>query len=55
MQTSERPLKLYIIQKVLTRAIQSCKFHQNLSDFVKSYGHLSEILSFLPQAPTKYG
>ena len=27
----------------------------NLSDFVKSYGHLSEILSFLPEALTKYG
>ena len=27
----------------------------NLSDFVKSYGHLSEILSFLTQALTKYG
>ena len=27
----------------------------NLSDFRKSYGHLSEILSFLLQALTKYG
>ena len=27
----------------------------NLSNFVKSYGHLSEILAFLPQALTKYG
>ena len=27
----------------------------NLSNFVKSYGHLSEILEFLPQALTKYG
>ena len=26
----------------------------NLSNFVKSYGHLSEILAFLPQALTKY-
>ena len=28
---------------------------QVLSNFVKSYGHLSEILAFLPQALTKYG
>ena len=27
----------------------------NLSNFVDSYGHLSEILVFLPQALTKYG
>ena len=27
----------------------------NLSNFVKSYGHLSEILAFLPKALTKYG
>ena len=27
----------------------------NLSNFVKSYGHLSEILAFLPQTLTKYG
>ena len=27
----------------------------DLSNFVKSYGHLSEILAFLPQALTKYG
>ena len=27
----------------------------NLSNFVKSYGHLSEILAFSPQALTKYG
>ena len=27
----------------------------NLSKFVKRYGHLSEILVFLPQALTKYG
>ena len=27
----------------------------NFSNFVKSYGHLSEILAFLPQALTKYG
>ena len=25
----------------------------NVSNFVKSYGHLSEILAFLPQALTK--
>ena len=27
----------------------------NLSNFVKSYGHLCEILAFLAQALTKYG
>ena len=27
----------------------------NLSNFVKRYGHLSEILTFLPEALTKYG
>ena len=27
----------------------------NLSNFVKSYGHLSEILALLPQELTKYG
>ena len=27
----------------------------NLSDFGKSYEHLSEILLFLPQALTRYG
>ena len=27
----------------------------NLSNFVESYGHLSEILAFLPQALSKYG
>ena len=27
----------------------------NLNNFVKRYGHLSEILSFLPQTLTKYG
>ena len=27
----------------------------NLSNFVKSYGHLSDILAFLVQALTKYG
>ena len=26
-----------------------------LSNFVKRYGHLSEILAFLPRALTKYG
>ena len=27
----------------------------NLSKFVKSYGHLTEILAFLPQPLTRYG
>ena len=42
MRTSEKPVKLYIIQKVLTIAIQK----SNLSNFVKSYGHLCEIFHF---------
>ena len=52
--TSWGPVKLYIIRKVLMRAFKKCKFYF-LSIFVKSYGHLSEILAFLPQALTKYG
>ena len=48
MQTSKKPVKLYIIRKVLTRAIQKMQVLSNLSNFVKSYGHLSEILAFLP-------
>ena len=36
MQTSKKSVKLYIIWKVLNY----------LSNFVKSYGHLSEILAF---------
>ena len=31
------------IRKILTRAIKNFKFYQNLNDFVKSYGQLSEI------------
>ena len=27
----------------------------NVSNYLKSYGHLSEILAFLPQALIKYG
>ena len=48
MRTFEKPVKLYIIRKVLTRSIQ------NLSDSVKSYGHLIEIFTFLLQTLTKY-
>ena len=53
MRMSEKPVKLYFIQKALTRA--KMQVLSNLSNFVKSYGHLSEILAFLPQALTKYG
>ena len=53
MRTSEKPVKLYTIRKALTRAIQNYKL-SNLSNFVKSYGNLSEILAFLPQALIKY-
>ena len=54
MRMSEKPVKLYIIRKVLTRANQKMQVLSNLSNFVKNYGHLSEILAFLPQALTKY-
>ena len=53
MRTSEKPVKLYIIRKNLTRAIQRMQVLSNSSNFVKRYGHLSEILAFLPQALTK--
>ena len=35
-----------IIQKVLMRAIQKCTFLLNVSHYVKSYGHLCQILAF---------
>ena len=44
--TSAKPNKLYIIRKVLMRAIQKCTFKKNLSHYVKSYGHLCQILAF---------
>ena len=54
MWTSEKPVKLYLIRKVLKKLSKNACFIK-LSNFVKSYGHLSEILAFLPQALTKYG
>ena len=53
MRTSEKPVKLYIIQKSWRKLSKNVL--SNLSNFVKRYGHLSEILAFLPQALTKYG
>ena len=44
MWTSTKPSKLYIIQKVLMRAIQNVLL-LNLSHYVKSYGHLCQILA----------
>ena len=41
MRTPEKSVKLYVIRKVLTRAIQKCEFYQvlpNLSNFVKVIG-----------------
>ena len=55
MQTSKKPVKLYIIRKGLDESYPKMQVLSNLSNFVKSYGHLSEILAFLPQALTKYG
>ena len=41
--------------KVLDESYPKVQVLSNLSKFVKRYGHLSEILAFLPQALTKYG
>ena len=41
--------------KGLDQSYPKLQVLSNLSNFVKSYGHLSEILAFLPQALTKYG
>ena len=41
--------------KGLDESYPEMQILSNLSDFVKRYGHLSEISSFLPQALTKYG
>ena len=41
--------------KGLDESYSKMKVLSNWSNFVKSYGHLSEILAFLPQALTKYG
>ena len=46
MRTSEKPNKLYIIRKVLMRAIQKMYFLLNLCHYVKSYGHLCQILAY---------
>ena len=41
--------------KGLDESYQKMQVLSNLSNSVKSYEHLSEILAFLPQALTKYG
>ena len=46
MRMSEKPVKLYIIRKVFMRGIQKMKVLSNLSNFFKSYGHLSDTLAF---------
>ena len=43
MLTSAEPNKIYIVGKILMRAIQKCNFFVNLSHCVKSYGHLCQI------------
>ena len=40
--------------KGLDESYQKIQVLSNLSNYVKSYGHFSEILAFLPQALTKY-
>ena len=41
--------------KGLDESYPKMKVLSNLSNFLKSYGHLSEILAFLSQALTTYG
>ena len=41
--------------KGLDESYPKMKPLSNLKDFIKSFGHLSEILVFLPQTLTKYG
>ena len=41
--------------KGLDESYPKMQILSNLSNTVKRYGHLSEILAFLPQALTKYG
>ena len=41
--------------KGLDESFPKMQVLSKLSNFVKIYGHLSEILAFLPQALTKYG
>ena len=55
MRTSEKPVNLYIIRINLDESYPKMQVLSNLSHFIKSYGHLSEILAFLQQALTKYG
>ena len=38
MRTYEKPIKLYTIRKVLTRAIQKCNFYQIWETFSKVMG-----------------
>ena len=43
------------LSKGLDESYPKMQVLSNRSNFVKSYGHLCEILAFLPQALTKYG
>ena len=55
MRTSEKSINLYKIRNGLDESYSKMQILSNLSNFVKSYGHLSDILAFLPQVLTKYG
>ena len=57
MEKCGRPRNQPIIHhsKGLDESYPKIQVLSNLSNFVQSYGHLSEILAFLPQALTKYG
>ena len=54
-RTSVKPNKLYIIRNVLMRVIQKCTFYWIWGHYVKSYGHLCQILAFLRCPLSKYG
>ena len=46
--------QIIYLSKGLDEGYPKMQVLSNLSNLVKSYGHLSEILEFLPQALTKY-
>ena len=52
MQTSAEPNEIYIVWKVLMRAIQKCNFYWIWATLSKCYGHLYQVLSW---PLTKYG
>ena len=51
----QRNQKIIHHSKGLDESYPKMQVLSNLSNFVKSYRHLTEILAFLPQSLTKYG